>query len=77
MFNWIKDPRFYPQKVDAGPHADEPVSLPVEIVAEGAQPNEAAANTLSTSDVGRIEIVLQSGGRLNVSGSFDPEAVKK
>ena len=77
MFNWIKDPRFSPQTVDAEPNADEPVFLPVEIVEERAKPNEAVANTPSTSDVGRIEIVLPSGGRVNVSGAFDPDAVAR
>ena len=77
VFNWIKDPRFSPQTVDAEPRADEPVFLPVEIFEEGAEPNEAGANTPSTSDVGRIEIVLPSGGRLNVTGAFDPDAVAR
>lgn len=52
VFNWIKDPRFSPPTVDAEPNGDEPVFLPVEIVEEGAEPHEAAANTPSTSDVG-------------------------
>ncbi len=77
VFNWIKDPRFSPPTVDAEPSGDEPVFLPVEIVEEGAEPHEAAANTPSTSDVGRIEIILPGGGRLNISGSFDPDAVAR
>jgi len=77
VFNWIKDPRFSPPTIDSTPNADEPVFLPVEIVEEGGEPNEAAANTSSTPDVGRIEIVLPGGGRLNVSGSFDPDAVAR
>lgn len=77
VFNWIKDPRFSPQAVDAEPHADEPVFLPVEIIDESDEPREAVEEEPAALDVGQIEIVLPSGGRLNVSGAFDPDAVAR
>ena len=77
VFNWIKDPRFSPRTVDAEPNADEPVFLPVEIKDEGDDPPEAVEDESAASEVGRIEIVLPSGGRLNVSGAFDPDAVAR
>lgn len=64
VFKWIRDPRFRPLE------DDKSLFLPVEVVAEPAAP--VAGPPVAG---GRIEIVLSNGHRLNIIGSFDPEAV--
>ena len=75
VFNWIRDPRFSPPAVDAETKHDEPIFLPVEVIDESDEPREAVEEEPAAPDLGRIEIVLPSGGRLNVTGAFDPDAV--
>jgi len=66
VFKWIRDPRFRPSE------DDKSLFLPVEVVCEPAMPSIEAP----VAD-GRIEIVLSNGHRLNIIGSFDPEAVSR
>jgi len=77
VFNWVKDPRFSPPTVDTEPNGSEPVFLPVEVIDESAEPIEDMEDPPASSETGRIEIVLPSGGRLNVTGAFNPNAVAR
>ena len=65
LFMWRRDPRFR-QGGEAGPF------LPVEV----SEPHvrDLAVSQPQTSE-SRIEIVLRSGHRLILRGSFDPDAV--
>ena len=65
VFLWRRDPRF-------GPGRDAAAFLPVEVTAmEVSVPPEP----ITPGCDGQIEIILASGHRLTLSGSFDPDAV--
>ncbi len=65
VFLWRRDPRF-------GPGRDAASFLPVEVTAtEVLVPPEP----ITPGCDGQIEIILASGHRLTLSGSFNPEAV--
>ena len=65
IFLWRRDPRF-------GPGGDGAAFLPVELSEPGTPPLEVPE---SRSTESRIEIVLRSGHRLVLGGSFDPDLV--
>lgn len=65
IFLWCRDPRF-------GPGGDRSGFLPVEI-SEPEGPSVEVPELRSTES--RIEIVLRSGHRLVLGGSFDPDVV--
>ncbi len=65
VFLWRRDPRF-------GPGRDAASFLPVEVTAaEVLVPPEPVPPGCD----GQIEIILDSGHRLTLSGAFDPDAV--
>jgi transposase len=65
VFTWLRDPRFADSGGEVAPF------LPVEIV---RAPELAAA---PSPREGRIEFELAGGHRLQVIGSYDPEAVAR
>lgn len=78
IFNWLKDPRFAPDEVEA----EEPVFLPVEVAATDMLPSVQVAPSLSLNNSGqrpdgRIEIELSNGHRLSVEGVFDGDALSR
>ena len=65
LFLWRRDPRF-------GPGRDATSFLPVEV----SDPDIPAAPTTTALSVdGNVEIVLPSGTRLILNGTFDPDLV--
>ena len=72
IFKWLKDPRFAPAETTV----DEPLFLPVEVGSGGS----AALATLGPAHADptqgrRVEIMLRSGHRLSIEGSFDGTAI--
>lgn len=78
IFNWLKDPRFAPDEIEA----EEPIFLPVEVAATDVPPSAEVAPSLSFNHSaqhsdGRIKIELANGHRLTVEGSFDGDALSR
>ena len=63
VFKWLRDPRFKPGE-EASPF------LPVEVIAEPPPPDVATSES-------KIEIILSNGHRVNISGTFDPDALSR
>ena len=69
VFKWLRDPRFAPT-----PTEDHAASfLPIEVVA--APPIIDPPVAEPTASEAKIEIVLPSGHRVNVSGAYDPDVL--
>lgn len=72
IFKWLKDPRFAPAQTAPV----ESLFLPIEVQDRGASDVPAAAPARSRPDnLGRVEIVLGTGHRLSIEGSFDGAAI--
>ena len=72
VFKWLRDPRFNPPAEDspAGPF------LPVEVIGSHAVINSVEAPAIGSEASGsKVEIVLPSGHRINVTGTYDPDAL--
>ena len=69
IFKWLRDPRFAP----GGMLEASPVFLPVQLGNEDAPRGASEASTDGSH--GRVEIVLGTGHRLSIEGSFDGAAI--
>ena len=72
IFKWLKDPRFAPLETAA----DGPLFLPVEIDGRDT-PDQTSADLVNAErqDSRRVEIMLGTGHRLSIEGSFDGAAI--
>ncbi len=64
VFNWLKDPRFAPDRDDAEPD----LFLPIEVV------EPVRAETICDTACGEITVDLACGHRLRITGFYDPDA---
>ncbi len=69
IFKWLRDPRFAPGGMLEG----APVFLPVQLHHEDAA-RGASAPAIDGSH-GHVEIVLGTGHRVSIEGSFDSAAI--
>ena len=69
IFKWLKDPGFAP----VAAAEEEPAFLPVEVREDDALTVPMASP--AGGPHGRVQIVLATGHRMTVEGSFDGEAV--
>lgn len=71
IFKWLKDPRFAP----ADAVEEEPAFLPVEVREDDAPAVPMASP--AGGPHGRVQIVLATGHRVSIDGSFDGDAVAR
>ena len=76
IFKWLKDPRFAPSTDALDDVAKGPLFLPVDVRSEPALPAAIDLPVGHRRD-GEIEIVLASGHRVTVRGSFDGDALAR
>ena len=69
IFKWLRDPRFAPGGMLEG----APIFLPVQLLHEDS-PRGASEPAIDGSQ-GRVEIVLGTGHRVSIEGSFDGAAI--
>jgi transposase len=67
IFKWLRDPRFAP----GGMLEKAPLFLPVQLRHEDAPRGAPAID----GSHGRVEIMLATGHRLSIEGSFDSAAI--
>ena len=68
IFKWLRDPRFAP----GGMLEKAPLFLPVQLRHEDAP---RGASAIDGSHGRRVEIVLGTGHRVSIEGSFDSAAI--
>ena len=73
VFSWLRDPRFAPDEGAVEEHAG---FLPVEIIDVGERPHREP-EVDAPAHAGRIELELAGGHRLQIVGSYDPEALAR
>ena len=69
IFKWLRDPRFAPGGMLEG----APVFLPVQL--RHADDPRGASEPAIDGRHGRVEIVLGTGHRVSIEGSFDSAAI--